>query len=84
MTHLHTTRTRKALLAALTLLTAAVMGLGWATQTPSIAGSAGASSKVTRESSVAGSAGDKSKAGRESSVAGSAGERSKTAGRESA
>jgi hypothetical protein len=67
MTHLHIARTRKALLAALTLLIAAAIGLGLSSQAPSIAGSAGDKSKAGRESSIAGSKGEMAGAGRDPS-----------------
>jgi hypothetical protein len=81
-------RKRTYTLAVLTLLTAATIATGWATQAttllgsqraePTIAGSAGARSKAGRESSFTGSQGDETDAGSDSIIiAGSAGTKSK-------
>jgi hypothetical protein len=88
----NTMRKRTYTLAVLTLLTAATIATGWATQSAgllgsqqteqTIAGSAGAKSRAARESSFAGSEGGEADAGPDSSIASSKGAKGK-AGRES-
>jgi hypothetical protein len=70
-------RKRKYTLAVLTLVTAATIAIGWATQAATLLGS------ERTEQTIAGSKGEKAQAGRESRIADSAGANSK-AGRESA
>jgi hypothetical protein len=80
-------------LVVLSLSTVAAIATGWLTQPvpllsserteQTIAGSAGAASKVTRESAFTGSEGDEADAGPDMSIAGSAGAASKVT-RESA